>query len=341
MPTPTCTPAPSRRHFLTTTSLALLPAFSPTLLMSQTHAHRVAASLPSQPDTTANLTDDTPIALRFAVMTDIHYADADPRKTRYYRDSLPKVNQAIRELNDQITHAPRDTAPSLCLMLGDLIDSRKTPIDQGGVEEELAYLDTIEAAMAKLNTPRHYVFGNHCVYTLTKDEFAAHTVAQPTYYSFDHPLANTKGHLHMVILDACFTSNSEPYGRRNFTWSDANIPQHELDWLKADLKATPNPTIIFTHQRLDAMGGLLTINNATQVREIINNAKNVIAVFQGHSHENSLVHHNNIPYLVFRAIVEGPGLQNNAYATVDIFPDLSILIHGHYKQLRQKLPVDQ
>jgi len=222
-------------------------------------------------------------------------------------------------------------------MLGDLIDSRKTPIDQGGIDEELAYLATIETELAKLHTPRHYVYGNHCVYTLTKPEFAAHTIAQPSYYSFDRPFAQGRGSLHIVILDACFTSEGTPYGRRNFVWSDANIPQHEIDWLKADLAATEYPTLIFTHQRIDFSGGPLTIRNAKKVRPILRDSGKVLAVFQGHSHENSLTHDADIPYLVFKAVVEGPGLKNNAFAMVDIFPDLSIMIHGYGTQLNQRL----
>ena len=45
------------------------------------------------------------------------------------------------------------------------IDAAATP------EVEIGYLKTIEKTYAAARGPRHYVLGNHCVYTLTKEEF--------------------------------------------------------------------------------------------------------------------------------------------------------------------------
>lgn len=64
------------------------------------------------------------------------------------------------------------------------------------------------------------------------------------HYSFD------VGGFHFVVLDACFNSDGQAYGRNNFKWTDANIPEKHVDWLRADLKATTGKTIVFAHQRL-------------------------------------------------------------------------------------------
>ena len=37
---------------------------------------------------------------------------------------------------------------------------------------------------------------------------------------------------HFVVLDSCFKSDGTPYGRRNFKWTDANVPESELRWLR-------------------------------------------------------------------------------------------------------------
>ena len=37
--------------------------------------------------------------LRFGVITDTHYADREPSGTRHYRDSMLKMQEAIREFN--------------------------------------------------------------------------------------------------------------------------------------------------------------------------------------------------------------------------------------------------
>lgn len=49
--------------------------------------------------------------------------------------------------------------------LGDLVDAADA------VESELAYLKRVNAAFAEISKHRHYVLVNHCVDTLTKDEF--------------------------------------------------------------------------------------------------------------------------------------------------------------------------
>jgi hypothetical protein len=38
-------------------------------------------------------------------------------------------------------------------------------------EEEIRFLKTINAILSKIECPRHYVLGNHCMATLTKEQF--------------------------------------------------------------------------------------------------------------------------------------------------------------------------
>ena len=45
-----------------------------------------------------------------------------------------------------------------------------------------------------------------------------------SYYSFD------SGKFHFIVLDSCFRSDGQPYGRKNFEWTDPNIPAAEVDW---------------------------------------------------------------------------------------------------------------
>ena len=64
--------------------------------------------------------------LRFGVVTDVHYADADTKGSRHYRDSLQKLRLAIDTFNR------REVV--LVVELGDLIDAGGTR------EDELKYL---------------------------------------------------------------------------------------------------------------------------------------------------------------------------------------------------------
>ena len=137
--------------------------------------------------------------------------------------------------------------------------------------------------------------------------------------------------MHFVVLDACFRKDGQPYGRKNADWSDANIPGEELDWLKADLKETKGKTVVFVHQRLDVTN-YFGVKNAKDVRTALEESKKVLAVFQGHSHQNDLKDVGGIHYCTLVAMVEGSGKENNGYSTMDIFENGTIRLAGFRKQ---------
>ncbi len=215
--------------------------------------------------------------------------------------------------------------PAHVVELGDFIDAADS------VEVEKRYLRRINKAFAALPGQKHYVLGNHCVDTLTKEEFLGEVGQKRSYYSFD------AGGFHFVILDACFRSDGISYGRRNFQWTDPNIPSNEVEWLAEDLKASGRQTIVFVHQRLDVSNSY-GIKNAAEVRKVLEDSGNVLAVFQGHSHKNDLKEINGIHYCVHRAMVEGSGAENNGYSTMDLFADGSIRVTGFREQQDYEWP---
>src|SRR5512136_52188 len=44
---------------------------------------------------------ERPIRLRFGIITDLHYADIDPSGDRSYRESLVKLEECIKAMNDR------------------------------------------------------------------------------------------------------------------------------------------------------------------------------------------------------------------------------------------------
>ena len=249
--------------------------------------------------------------LRVGVVTDLHYADKPTAGSRHYRETLGKLEEAGTQFQkDQ---------PTFIVELGDFIDAAPE------VEVEQRYLKTVNNAFTKLCKDRHYVLGNHCVDTLTKDEFLGDVEKEKSYYSFD------RGGFHFIVLDSCFRSDGKPYERRNFEWTDPNIPPAELEWLKSDLQANQKPVIVFAHQRLDVSNSYGVKNNA-DVRQALEASGNVLAVFQGHSHENELKTIGGIHYCTLVAMVEGSGAANNGYSIMDLDPDGTIRITGFRNQ---------
>ena len=254
--------------------------------------------------------------LCIGLVTDLHYADKPPAGSRHYRESLAKLDAAaVQFQKDQI---------SVLVELGDLIDAADT------VEKEQNYLETINEKFSKICKNRHYVIGNHCVDTLKKEEFLAGVGQEKTYYSFDQ-----EG-IHFIVLDSCFRSDGIAYERKNFQWTDANIPQAELEWLKEDLKSNDKPVIVFAHQRLDVSNNHGVKNNK-QIRNLLESSGNVIAVFQGHSHKNDLNTIGGIHYCTLVAMVEGTGLVNNGFSTLNIDEQGNVQLTGFQKQQSRKL----
>jgi predicted phosphodiesterase len=250
-------------------------------------------------------------ATRFGLVTDLHYADKPAAGSRHYRETLRKLDVAAAQFAQE--------EPTFLVELGDLIDAADS------VATEQRYLATINKPFAAISEDRHYVLGNHCVDTLTKEEFLG-SVGQPkSYYSFD------RGGFHFIVLDACFRADGQPYGRRNFNWTDANMPPAEIEWLADDLSRTSKRTVVFAHQRLDTRSAH-GVKNGEQVRQVLTTSGKVLAVFQGHSHQNDLTEIDGIHYCTLVAMVEGTGEASNGFASVRVMTDGSLHVKGFQVQ---------
>ena len=254
--------------------------------------------------------------LRVGLVTDLHYADKPTNGTRHYRETLDKLAEAAARFEQ--------VEVDLVVELGDLVDAADS------VDAERGYLTTVNRAFAAICRDRHYVLGNHCVDTLTKDEFLDGVQQERSYYSFD------RAGLHFVVLDSCFRGDGQPYGRKNFQWTDANVPAAELEWLAADLRGTDKPVVVFAHQRLDVSNHHGVKNNA-EVRRVLESSGRVLAVLQGHSHKNDVQEVSGIHYCTLRAMVEGSGAASNGYAVMDVDAGGNLRIHGFRHQASHHL----
>lgn len=253
---------------------------------------------------------------RFGLVTDLHHADKPARGTRHYRETLGKLEEA--------GEAFAESGVEHVVELGDFIDSADS------LAAEKKHLATVQKKFSEIPGRKHYVLGNHCVHMLNKREFLGGVERTKSYYSFDH-----EG-WHFVILDSCFRSDGVPYERKNFVWTDPNIPAQELEWLRADLAASKAPTIVFAHQRLD-LSNHYAVKNAPMVRKILEESGRVRAVFQGHSHKNDLKEIKGIPYVTLVAMVEGAGAANNGYSRLSIFKEGLLVLDGFRKQSSRRM----
>lgn len=261
--------------------------------------------------------------VKFGIVSDSHYAETDHRRSRYFRESISKMEECV-ELMNQLN-------VDFLIELGDFKDQDKPP----NKENTLSYLKTIESLFQQFKGPCYHVLGNHDLDSLSKDDFLktvdnAGIPPHSKYYSFGF------NDLHFIVLDANFKKDGTDYSNGNFDWRDTSIPPAEIDWLKAELKSTAKPVIAFVHQQLDCEGDLC-VNNSEEVREVLQNSGKTLAVFQGHNHHGHYSRLDGIHYYTLKAMVEGSGSQNNAYAVVEVYNDGSISIAGYRKAISKDL----
>jgi predicted phosphodiesterase len=260
--------------------------------------------------------------IRFGIVTDIHYADRTDTgsSTRYYKESLGKLSECIDLMNQQEVE--------FLIELGDFKDQGSAPKEK----ETLVFLSTVEKEFRRFNGSRYHVLGNHDHDSISKQQFLDNItnegfIRASNYYSFD------RNSFHFIVLDANYTSQGRAYDHGKFDWTDAHIPKDQLEWLNNDLHRNKMPAVIFIHHRLDTppVDKIYCPDNADIVRKMLEDAGNVMIVFQGHYHEGGVSSLNNIHYYTLKAVVEGSGPENNNYAIVEIDRDLSISIKGFRK----------
>lgn len=246
----------------------------------------------------------TAAPLRFGLVTDLHYADREPAGSRFYRDSLDKLQEAVSLFNSEKV--------DFVIELGDFKDQDSPPEENATLE----YLRTVEAVLQKFRGPVYHVLGNHDMDSLSKKQVLENIAnsgiaADKSFYSFD------RAGFHFVVLDANYMLDGTPYDHGNFDWTETIIPPAELTWLEQDLRAASGPTIVFVHQLLDGEGPHY-IKNAGQVRELLEHSGKVLAVFQGHKHDGGDSEIGGIHYITLEAMVEGKGPENNRYYIAEL-----------------------
>jgi len=257
--------------------------------------------------------------LKFGLVTDSHYANRPSVGNRYYNDSLIKIRECISVFNEEKVN--------FIIHLGDFKDQGIVPSET----ETLEYLKSIESEFNKFSGAYYHAIGNHDVDSITKNQFLDNIVnagisPNKNFYSFDN------GNYHFVVLDANYDMNgNDHYFKEGSNWQDANIPSFELSWLSKDLSKTIKPTIVFLHHPLYEYficEHKYHVSNSKEVREVLEKQGNVLAVFQGHVHEESLKTINNIRYFTQLGMVDFSGLDNNCFSIVKLYSD-KIVIDGY------------
>jgi len=263
--------------------------------------------------------------LQLGLFADLHAHEVDsPGEGKVMANYVQRLQAFVDDMNDW----PAD----LVIQLGDLVNGVYVQLaPYVDIERIPLVLEDALAALAGYAGPVYHVIGNHDVYSLSKQELLERTGDAETYFSFD------AGAFHFVVLDAQYDKDGNDLDHM-FWGVQGHIPEAELDWLRDDLAATSRPTVVCIHQPLDAESSTLTgdnpiVINNREVMDVLVASGVVVAVFQGHDHENRHSVIDGIHYVTFQAMVDHTEPTAPSWARISLDGDArTIVIAGHGDQ---------
>lgn len=264
--------------------------------------------------------------LEIGLVADPQYADIEPLRTRYYREGLKRLGDAVEHFNR------RDLA--FCVNLGDLI------------EREWNSYEEILAPLTRSRHRWHHLLGNHDFEVLDrmKAEVPGRLAMAARYGSFD------RGGFRFVMLD---TTDVSTYAHASGSAESAHAEKRlaeakqamlvqaqpwngavgagQLAWFEracAEARDAGTPVIVFAHH--PAMpAGKFNVWNADEMLAAIDRHPNIVAWINGHNHAGAFAERNGIPFLTMRGMVETP--DTTAFATAEILRD-RIVLTGHGRE---------
>ena len=253
-----------------------------------------------------SLADESDV-VRFGLITDVHAHDTDsPLEGKW----MTHTEERLAAFTSAMNAWQADFVVELGDFLNGWIVLGADPGDPARIPDVLAWADSLYAGF---DGPRYHVIGNHDVYNLDKEQYRTILGIDRTFYSFD------VGTVHFVVLDVQYAEDGSDLAH-TYTGVAGFVPGPELDWLRADLAASGRPTIVFVHQMLDAYveeWGRALVANQPEIQAILASDGDVIAVFQGHDHDNRHSVSGGIHYITFEALVDQGTPPSWAQITLD------------------------
>ncbi len=270
--------------------------------------------------------------LRFGLITDAQYADAEPKGERHYRATPEKLKTAVSDLASQKL--------PFTLHLGDFID------------HDFKSFATLLPLLEPLGHPIFHLLGNHD-YDLTDAEKSrvVQTLDMPhDYYTFrkngvrflmldtnalsvyKHPSGSPGNLMGRASLER-FKQDKQPGAQ---PWN-GGIDDTQLAWMDRELRAaTATGEIVLVcghHPLLPAAGEQMW--NPQPVLELLLKFPCVKAWLNGHNHAGAYAIHEGLHCVTFCSILHQP--DKNAWSTVAVHDD-RLIITGHGREVSRDLP---
>jgi manganese-dependent ADP-ribose/CDP-alcohol diphosphatase len=262
--------------------------------------------------------------LRLGLVTDVQFANVEPGQTRFYRQSIGKLAEAVEEF-DRLDLR-------WCVNLGDLIDRGWESFEQ------------VFKPLARSRHKFHHLLGNHDFEV--PDAFKARVPKRlglkHRYYSL------AMDGFCLVMLDTTDVSpyahglNSPESAQATAEWQrlaaagainaqrwNGAVGERQLRWFEDTCQRaaqTRGKVIVFSHHPVFPANNHCEWNSDALLKVVERN-RNVVAWINGHNHAGAYGVHAEVPFITLQGMVETK--DTNAYAVTHLFADrLELVGHG-------------
>ncbi len=254
---------------------------------------------------------------KIVIFSDLHYAPEIPvnngskieRKLMWFAE--PLLEKITDEINNNIK-------PDLVLNLGDLVE------DFNDHDKDIENLNYIWNKFKKISVPFYSCIGNHDLRSMiSREEVEKIMEYKHSTFSF-----NIDG-MHIVILGTFV--NNEMGTEEGGIFKTQFLSDEDLEWLKKDLSINSLPSIVCVHFGVaeDKMKGnwwfencpeTALLGNREELKNILKQDKNLLAVFSGHQHWTKNIVEEGINYYVLGSMTENisnNGIPDGVYFVVE------------------------
>ncbi|MCC8145740.1 MAG: metallophosphoesterase [Bacteroidales bacterium] len=271
--------------------------------------------------------------IRIGLIADIQYGDCDSRGSRFYRNSLPKLDSCMVDFNQNHVH--------FIVNLGDLVD--RSPND----------IDAVLSILKQAESPVYNITGNHDYGGFKDNEALYRKLNMPQeYYSL------LSQNWRFILLN---TNEIASYANVEETWKEKELKEQmdhlkktdkkngqsynggissiQLKWLEDQLKAAEKNdenVIIFSHHPLYPSSAYTALNDEA-ILNTVSEFECVKAIISGHHHTGAFGNYKNIPCITTEGMIETEN--TNAYGIINIFND-KIVLEGKGRTKTYEIPLN-
>lgn len=255
--------------------------------------------------------------MRFSALADVQYAERDTAGKRAYGQSLPKLEEAVSQLDGE--------KPAFFVHLGDAVD--------GGAENAARILPVFR----RLPCPVHHVLGNHDFFGPRSAVLQSFGMKQPFYAFREHGWR-------FVVLDGMHVSVKSGWPEDSTQFKEGVTVLRELkrrgapnaqdwngavgikqrEWLRrtlADASRRGERAVVFCH--LPVLAAATTpahlMWDHEEVLSILEQQPAVAAYMCGHDHNGGYAERNGVHHITLRGMVEHDLAE--CLRMVELYPD--------------------